>query len=608
MIEFEPEPAVVRPASWLDGPCAWLAWVLPLSLGVWSAGGGARWQDDLGIVRGLGLVPAGSEGVVSSVASQLFSLLPVGSRALRAGLVGVVALAACSAVSFSLLRGLLDQRRAFGLNPLLALLGTELWALSAESLSEAAAPGRGAVALLGLLLGVRLMRSSRAAADARVFPLAGALLGLTFGESHTAALWLLAVFLGDWLLGGDETELPWLRFAASFALGAGLCALVPWLRSASGHAWLDLGLRALPAEPPPESSSWLGWAASARRLSAAPLARIGALAASFALAGALLGYADRRLRRSLRPWTILVAAGVLGPLLHGEPAQRGLCSLLASAGLAAFVPLGLQAGLGWLWSCRLPFAQPATVLGVSFVVTLVLQQVESAAPFSGASSEQVELATEAWTDEALGRLPERSVLVVQSPALALRALAAQLQGARPDVAVLPLPLLHRGSVSSRLLRRAPALAPVLRQLAVNGVPDEYSFARLADARPLFVQLDARWDARLFDHLCPDNVWLQFAARPLGKTERQAGIARASEALARLLEPDAAVWFDERTREVLAQQAGQQALALAALGDTEPAQRVLRASSELRPEDPLWQALAERLERGRGRVAINDLLK
>jgi hypothetical protein len=184
------------------------------------------------------------------------------------------------------------------------------------------------------------------------------------------------------------------------------------------------------------------------------------------------------------------------------------------------------------------------------------------------------------------------------------------------VAVLPLPLLHRGSVSSRLLRRTPALAPVLRQLAVNGVPDEYSFGRLADARPLFVQLDARWDARLFDHLCPDALWLQFAARPLGKSERQAGIARASEALERMLEPDVAdrsrgdsphPELDERTREVLAQQAGQQALALAALGETEPAQRVLRASSELRPEDPLWQALGERLERGNGRVAINDLL-
>ncbi|HEU4578479.1 MAG TPA: hypothetical protein VFS67_09500 [Polyangiaceae bacterium] len=596
MTESAPEPAY-RPASWLDGPCAWLAWVLPLGFGVWSAGGAPRWQDDLAIVRGLGLVPAGSEGVVSSVLSQLFSLLPVGSRALRADLVGVVALAACSAVSFSLLCGLLDQRRAFGLNPLLALLGSQLWALSAESLGDAAAPGSGAVALLGLLLGARLVRSSSARSDARVFSVAGGLLGITFGESHAAALWLLAVLLGDWLFGGDDTELPWLRFAACFALGAGSCALVPWLRSASGHAWIDLGLRSLPVDAAPESSAWLGWAASAR----AELARIGALPALFALAGALIGFGDRGLRRSLAPWAILIAGSVLGPLLQRDSAP--LCALAASAGLAAFVPIGLQAALAWLWSCQLPFAQPATVLGVSFAVTLVLQRVEA----PGAPPQR-ELATEAWTDEALGRLPEHSVLLVESPALALRALSAQLQGARPDLTVLPLPLLHRGSVSSRLLRRAPALAPVLRQLAVNGAPDEYSFGRLADARPLFVQLDARWDARLFDHLCPDGLWLRFAARPLSKSERQLGADRAREALQRLLEPEAPVWFDARTRAVLAQQVGQQALALAALGELEPAQRVLRSLHDLSPEDALGQALAERLERGKGRVAINELLQ
>jgi hypothetical protein len=125
---------------------------------------------------------------------------------------------------------------------------------------------------------------------------------------------------------------------------------------------------------------------------------------------------------------------------------------------------------------------------------------------------------------------------------------------------------------------------------------------------VFVQLDARWDARLFDHLCPDALWLQFAAQPLSKSERQAAVERAREALERLLEPEEPVWLDARTREVLAQQTRQQALALAALGEIEPAQRSLRTLSELSPEDPLGQALAERIERGKGRVAINELVK
>jgi hypothetical protein len=272
--------------------------------------------------------------------------------------------------------------------------------------------------------------------------------------------------------------------------------------------------------------------------------------------------------------------------------------------MAAFVPLTLQTVFHWLWSCSLPFARPASVLAASFAVTLVLQRVESALPAAPA------LATEVWTDEAFGRLPDQSVLLVQSPALALRFLSAQvLQGARPDVLTVPLALLHRGSVSRQLLRRAPALAPLLRQLAVNGAPDEFSLERLADARPVFLELDPRWDARLLEHLRPDALWLAFAPPGLGKNERQAGLERARSALRRVLDdPDVQrSGWDSRTRQVLARQAGQQALAWAALGELLPAQRALRSLQRIQPQDPLVRELGARLERGTGRVAVNDLL-
>jgi hypothetical protein len=244
------------------------------------------------------------------------------------------------------------------------------------------------------------------------------------------------------------------------------------------------------------------------------------------------------------------------------------------------------------------------VLAGSFAVTLVLQRVESGVPTGP------ELATEVWTDEAFGRLPSASVLLVQSPELALRFLSAQvLQGARPDVLTVPLALLHRGSVTEQLLRRAPGLAPLLRQLAVNGEPDEYSLGRLADVRPVFVELDPRWDARLLEHLRPDALWLAFAPHALGKSDRLAGVERARSALGRLLDdPDVQVsGWDEHTRQVLARQAGQQAVALAALGEALPAQRALRALRRIQPKDPLARELAARLERGSGRVAVNDLL-
>jgi hypothetical protein len=591
-------PPPRRAESGWDAPCAALACLLPLILGVWSSGAVARWQDDLGIVRDLGLIPAGTEGALSSVLSQLFALVPIAGRGLRAGLVGVCALAACGALSFCLLRALLDARQPFGPNPLLALLGSQIWALSPLVLSDAGAPGSGALGLLTILFGLLLTR--HADTDARVFPLAGALLGLSWGENHTAALLLLLVLLADWLCAGARVEpmqtvdlaaessaestsgeavlagapeLSWLRFVACCALGAGTCALVPWLRSWAPNTWVDLGLGSLPAAADSGTSAgWLGWSDTVRQVLALPLERLGSGGGLLALVGAGLGFAERDLRRRLLPWAVLVLGGLLGPLvLTGETRARELCVLAASMGMAAFVPLGLQSALYWLWSCPVPFARPASVLAGSFAVTLVLQRVESAVP------REPELGTEIWTDEALGRLPAQSVLLVQSPALALRFLSAQvLQGTRPDVLTVPLALLHRGSVSEQLLRRDPALRPLLRQLAVNGAPDEYSLGRLADTRPVFVELDPRWDARLLDHLRPDALWLAFAPHALGKSERRAGVERARAALGRLLtDPDVLrSGWDERTRQVLARQA---------------------------------RELAARLERGTGRVAVNELL-
>jgi hypothetical protein len=595
-----------RPASWLDAACAAAAWLLPLGVGIGAAATGPRWQDDLAVVRDLGLLPAGSEGALSTVLSQLFALLPLASRCERAALLGVLALGACSALGFRLTCELLNARRPMRINPLLALLGTQLWALSPLVARDAAGPGSAALPLLLILLGVKLLRS--AAADARCVPLAGVLLGLTWGESHAAALALTAVLLAEWLPQRSPLpELPWLRFAAGFVLAAGLCLLLPWWRGNAPGLWLDLGLGALPvlAESAPQSSAWLGWGESLRQCLSPVLERLGLVPLLLVAAGVCAAATPRAQRRELVPWAVLVATGALGAAgLARTPETQALCALLESAGLAAFAPLGLQTALHWLWWQRVPLAKPASVLGCSFALTLVLQRLES----SAADVLPVR-ATEAWTEEALARLPSRSVALVQSPALGLRLLAAQvLHGARPDVTVVPLGWLHRGSVLSSLLSRSPELAPVLRQLAVNGYPDEYSMSRLADVRPLFVELDPRWNARLLEHLRPDALWLGYSAHALAKSERSGGAERSRAALRRLIDdPELGAELDESTRLVLVRQARQQALTWAALGEDEPAAEALHWLERIQPRDPWAKELALRIDQTSGRVAVNDLV-
>jgi hypothetical protein len=311
--------------------------------------------------------------------------------------------------------------------------------------------------------------------------------------------------------------------------------------------------------------------------------------------------------RAFQPWALLALAGLLVQLGAAHSASSAAWGGLAvGAGLLAFVPLALQLGLSWLWSRPLPFARPAGVLALAFAGTLVLQHVErfSARPLARTSGAQL------WTEAALGRLPPRSVLLVESPALGLQLLAAQLiDGVRPDVVTVPLPLLQRGTLSAWLLRRAPELAPVLRQVAIQGWADEAALDRLAQERPLLVELDPRWTQSLLAHLIPAGLWLGYASRVPGAQERRDALEESRFVLERLREDlEQASALDGEARAALVAPLRQRALLLAALGENEPSASTLRELLELAPADPLALELLRRLEQQqRGRVALGGLL-
>ncbi|MEY4543814.1 MAG: hypothetical protein RL685_9 [Pseudomonadota bacterium] len=577
--------------------------MLPLALALAVPVHGPRWQDDLGLLRELGLVPAGTEGVLSMVSTQLLSLLPIGSSGARAGLVGALALAACGGLAFSAWRELLEARRSFVLNAPLALIGSQLWALSPLALAAAAGPGSGAMALCLLLIGVRLLRAGPALP--RTLPLLGVVLGLCFGESHLAALALLGIVIVEAWWEGARSELPWGYLAAGFALAAGTCLLVPWLRTWAPNHQLDLGLGPLPGAA---ESAWLqpvdgGWNAGFEQQL---LTQLGDAASLLALAGLGVAVLQRGLRRAWLPWALLTLAGVLAQLGSGDVAAAPAWSgLAASVGAAAFVPLALQIGLCWLWSRPVPFTRFSSVLVLAFAATLVLQRVESFSAQAAPSPSGAEL----WAEAALERLPARSVVLVESPTLALRLLSAQLlAGARPDVVTVPLSLLQRGTLLTGLLRRAPELAPVLRQVAVQGWADEAALSRLADERPLLVELDPRWNAHLLEHLRPEGLWLAFEPRGPTAIERRDGVEQSRFTLERLREQlEDAGALEPATRAALTASLRQRALLLAALGENEPAASTLRELLELEPAEPLALELMRRLERQQGRVALNSIL-
>ena len=72
----------------------------------------------------------------------------------------------------------------------------------------------------------------------------------------------------------------------------------------------------------------------------------------------------------------------------------------------------------------------------------------------------------------------------------------------------------------------PGVAPLLRDVATAGRISEFSLTTLAEARPLFVELDPAGDRRLLDHLRPTPLWRGVATHTLGRSDR--GIALSED--------------------------------------------------------------------------------
>ncbi len=606
MLQADRDRAAPSQRHWLDPVCAWLALGLPLVVTLLRASPATQWRDDLSVVRGLGIVPIGGEGTLSSLLMQLASLLPVGGRLLRAALVSALGVALASRLAYELARRLLeDNALSPRLTPPLALSAALLATFSPVWQLEGTIAG-GATLAVALLFAGLLLRPRAATRDARVWLGFGALISLTVFESHVAGLALMLV-LGVQV--AVLAEVPPRRSVVLCAVGAAvtalLCLVPEVVRPLSGRAWVDLGygLSTAPlaavdtaARHPGAVTAWLR--------------DVGVISMALAAVGGAWGILRGRTRWLMAPLGALVLADVLFPASRAgvlSPDPLSPLRLAAVVALAIAAALGVHTVVLGLRRAQIPMARPAAVLLVVFNFTLVLVTAEDS---SYVADRRSQYGAEVWTDEALGDLPPHSMLLIRSPAVAWRLWAARLvRGERPDIVVVPLPLLDHGSIASELLAREPKLAPLVRDMAIRGRPTEYSLSTLADARPLFVELDPHWDQRLVDHLTPRPLWLGFAPHALGRSDREPALAEGRKAFSRVLA--AAITPGHRdgaTLAVLASGAREQAVALAALGDRKSAQAIVADLERIDPDQPFVAQMKKRFrEDRRGRVDVAGLL-
>jgi hypothetical protein len=597
-----PAPAPEQPAP-LEAACRKLAFVVPLVVTMLRTSPTGQWRDDLPVVRALGLVPSGSEGMLSTALTQLLALLPIGGRLLRAGWVSALGLALASAIAYRLLlRALNLSLPTPRLSPWLALAATLTAVLAPSWQLEGTLAGGVTLGVALALGGIWTAVGIRARWTSWGL---GLLIGATAIESHAATLALVLALLTRAAL---NRRLPSRQAGIELVLGMlgplSLGALFYFVRPLSPNVTLDLsgGIG---------TSSLLAVDAAAERTTAlsAWLEDAGLLPCCLALFGLGLGVFRKNLRALGTPLLALVAcdlgfpASKVGILASDTLAPVRLLSLIAIAGASA---LAVQAVATYVRRARIPFSEPASALLVVFHFTLAFAAVEDSAH---AADRREQVAADAWTDEALDALPQSALLLVRSEALAYRLWAAQIaRGGRTDLVVIPEPLLERGNVAALLLRQEPALAPLIREMALSGAPTEFSLSNLSDARPLFVEIDQRWSSRLRDHLAPRAFFPRFSSHPLGRSDRMQSLKESDagwqRAVAMATRPAAR---DAATLAVLQGELRDRARLLVDAGDREAAQAAVNSLLGIDAQDPVAAELNARLIAARDRSAASTTL-
>ncbi|RLB61959.1 MAG: hypothetical protein DRI90_10190 [Deltaproteobacteria bacterium] len=589
-------------------------------MAVWRAAAGVQWRGDLPAVRDQGLAALGAGGALSTVLAQALSLLPLGNLAFRAALGSTLALGLSCYLVLRIARRIL---RLTSCPPMLVSLLSMVAAVTAGLCptwqSEATVGGGAMPAVAVVLLGVDLvMEISRrdaptlTPAATRRWLLLGALAGAALAENLPAGLALLAVTLVT-VASASKSPPPRLiaPFLAILVIAFALLLAPELLRPLAPRGWDDVA-RALSEV----SLAPMGVTATRQAALVAWLHEVGL--AALVLAGLGLGvglFRDDR-RAWMSPIVVLVLIDLVYPLaaspkLSVDPLAALRCLALGAFAVAA--AHGVAEIIVFLRKSRIPLARAAVALLVVFHMTAAAVTCEESAFVADRSDH---FAAEEWTDEALGNLPINAAVLVHSPELTWRLWAAQvIGGQRPDVLVIPVPLLQRGLATSNLLPSEPSVVQVLRDVALTGQASEFGLSLLADARPLHVELDERWDARLVKHLSVEGPWLRFAPQVLGRSDHKL-LADHSLALdgrvARGLRVGDAP--DESTTAVVIKTLKEHVAALSLIGMDERSEGLLAGLEQLAPEDPfvtgakLRLAHAARAKRRPKSTELRDLLR
>lgn len=577
--------------------CFWLAVVLPLASAATRASADPAWRDDLPLLRGLGLQALGLPQTLSMLGMQAASLVPLGPLAYRMALVSALALGACAALIQVLARRLLDRHvpGAF-INAPLAAIAALTATLGPAMQAEATVGGGQSVALAACLACLALL-SHPTWPKPRRYVLAALSWGLVCTESLVAGAAAAVVLIAAAVIDRGRPSQRVLAWSAAVAASTAGLLTLPWLiRPLSPHGSWSLG-----AGLDASSLVSIKTATEATTALVAWKAEVGIVALSVGAVGIAAGLWRARTRTMVLPMALVIAADVVLPVTSDSGLVADPLTALRTLALAALsisAALGFQTMATTLIDLGLPMARPVAVLILVFDLTLVAVVSEQSA-FAVDRSAMRGATT--FTDEALEGLEPGALVLARSRPLVWRLLAAQsLYGQRPDVLVVPLPLLHHDAVTLGVLTAEPSAALMLRDVAIQGHPGEHGLARVTDHRPVYAELDPSWGETIATHVTPDGLWLRVHAHPVGSSDRRLAVEASGKRLERIMrDVRTPEWVDTATQAVVSASLRQQAVALAMARDKTATRKMMERIEQHRPGDLFVRALEQRLDHARG---------
>jgi hypothetical protein len=580
------------------------------ALGAAGATSAAPASHDEPVVRAVGLGWTGMFRALDAIVAAPVMLVPIGTRALRAGLASALVTAASGALAFLIARRLAHAVRPATASPHLVSAVSAVAALSAVLAPvwqvEASAPGGSVVGALLVLGAVALAlglgtRGAEGGDEDRLRQLTSLAFVLGLSASYEPLVFAAALV----------ATLPWAEGAIRARAFDRRAFVVAAPALALGLAPLALGLAfsrrapeiAVSAVKPLASS--LGAHAGAR-VSIGPFAlgEIGTLVLVAAAAGVALCLRAPAARRWLASLLGVILVGVLGIMLRvpAGPSHVASVVLAATAAVHVLAAIALVSAVIAISTARVPFAHASAALVV--VLELVLP-VRAADETLSRRDTRAPRASTIWNEIAWGPAPPAAVLLVSNPATMLRIAAARATGdMRSDLVVVPT-FAMPSRAADRALKAEPKLAPLYRDIALGSTPEELSLATLATDRPLLAGFDPRWDRGLARHFAPVGLTTRFEPEPRGVSDRRRGLDAFTPAKDRLVRV-AIARRDAELASATATLLRARAIGMAACGERDVLSRALDDLRPFAPDDPVANTLVRRMVTQKGAIDVKDL--